>query len=101
MPSIGFQSQVALSATSSFSSSSAWIEILDESIARQGVHLETRGIRSASRDGSRVRTGPYKVGGELSCYVDKNVLDVFLTYILGGNAASQVYPLADAFRPSI
>ena len=36
------------------------------------------------------------MGGELSCYVDKNVLDVFLTYILGGNAASQVYPLADA-----
>jgi hypothetical protein len=96
-PSIGFQSQVALSATSSFSSSSLWIEMISESIAHQGVILDTNGIRGRrSRDGSRVRTGPYKVGGQLSCYVDKNVLDVFLSYILGGTVASQVYPLADA-----
>ncbi len=96
-PSVGFQSQVALSATSSFSGSSSWIEIISESIARQGVLLDTNGIRGTrSRDGSRVRTGPYKVGGQLSCYVDKNVLDVFLTYILGGTPTSQAYPLTDA-----
>ncbi len=96
-PSIGFQSQVALSTTSAFSSSSSWIEIISESIAKQGVILDTNGIRGTrSRDGSRVRTGPCKVGGQLSCYVDKNVLDLFLTYILGGTPTSQVYPLADA-----
>jgi hypothetical protein len=96
-PSVGFQSQVALSATSAFSSSSSWIEIISESIARQGVLLDTNGIRGTrARDGSRVRTGPYKVGGQLACYVDKNVLDVFLTYILGGAASSQVFPLADS-----
>jgi hypothetical protein len=96
-PSIGFQSQVALSSTSSFSGSPSWIEIISESIAKQGVILDTNGIRGTrSRDGSRVRTGPSKVGGQLSCYVDKNVLDVFLTYILGGTPTSQVYPLADA-----
>jgi len=73
-----------------------WIEFISESIARQGVILDTDGIRGTrSRDGSRVRTGPYKVGGQLSCYVDKNVLDVFLTYILGGAPTSEVYPLAE------
>jgi hypothetical protein len=96
-PSIGFQSQVALSATSAFSTSSSWIEIISESIARQGVILDTHGIRGTrSKAGERVRTGPYKVGGQISMYVDKYVLDTFLTYILGGTPTSQVYPLADA-----
>lgn len=95
--SLGFQSQVALSSTSSFSSSSLWIEILSESIARQGVILDTNGIRgSRSRDGSRVRTGAYKVGGQMSMYVDENVLDVFLAYVLGSGPTSHVYSLADA-----
>lgn len=95
-PSMGTASQMALSATSSFSSSSSWIEFISESIAAQGSIVDTDGIRGTrSRAGERVRTAPYKISGSLSCYVDKNMLDVLLTYILGGTPTSQVYPLAE------
>ena len=94
---VGFQSQVALSATSSFSSSSKWIQIQSESIKRQGTLVDADGIRGTrSHDSSRVRTPPYKVGGQMTVYCDINVLDVFLTYILGGTKSGSTYPLTDA-----
>ena len=94
---VGFQSQVALSATSSFSSSSKWIQIQSESIKRQGTLVDADGIRGTrSHDSSRVRTAPYKVGGQMTVYCDINVLDVFLAYVLGSGPTSHVYSLADA-----
>jgi hypothetical protein len=95
-PSIGFASQMALSATSSFSSSSKWIEFISESISAQRSFSDspgTRGTRSYSQE--RVRTMPYKVGGNLTFLCDINSMDLWLSYILGTGPTSSVYSLTE------
>jgi hypothetical protein len=96
-PSMGSASQMCLSATSTFNTSSSWIEFISESIMRHGVILSAddaiRGTRS--RAGERIRSGPYKISGSVSLYPDKNNLDLFLAYILGSGPSSQVYSLAE------
>src|ERR1700722_10501659 len=93
---MGSASQMALSSTSSFSSSSKWIEFLSENIVAHRSFAPSTGIRGTrSYDQSRLRTEPYTVGGTVNMIVDINSLDVWLAYILGAGPSSSVYSLAE------
>src|SRR5580700_315909 len=94
--SIGYASQMALSATSSFSSSSMWLEFVSESITAQRAFTDSPGIRGTrSYSQERVRTMPYKVGGTLNLLCDIYSMDTLLAYILGTGPTSSVYTLTD------
>jgi hypothetical protein len=95
-PSMGSAAQMALDTTSSFSSSSKWIEFISESITAQRSFPQSSGIRGTrSYDQSRLRNAPYKVGGTVTTLCDINSLDVWLKYILGSGPSSSVYSLAE------
>jgi Phage tail tube protein len=95
--SIGYASQMALSATSSFSSSSLWLEFVSESITAQRVFSDSPGIRGTrSYSQERVRTMPYKVSGTVNLLCDIHSMDTLLAYILGTGPTSSVYSLTDA-----
>ncbi|HEV8000911.1 MAG TPA: phage tail tube protein [Planctomycetaceae bacterium] len=94
--SIGFASQMALSATSSFSSSSLWLEFISESITAQRAFTDSSGIRGTrSYSQERVRTMPYKVGGTVNLLCDISSMDALLAYILGTGPTSSVYALTE------
>lgn len=92
----GFASQMALSATSSFSSSSLWLEFISESITAQRAFSDSPGIRGTrSYSQERVRTMPYKVSGTVNLLCDISSMGVLLEYILGTGPTSSVYTLTD------
>lgn len=96
-PSVGALGQMALDATSSFSSSSKWIEFNSESISKKGVIVDSAGIRGTrSHSAERVRSGPYKINGTVQLDCSIAALDTLLAYILGAGPASHVYSLAEA-----
>ena len=94
--SIGFASQMALSSTSTFSSSSLWLEFVSESMTAQRAFADSPGIRGTrSYAQERVRTTPYKVGGTVNLLCDISSLDALLAYILGTGPTSSVYSLTE------
>jgi Phage tail tube protein len=96
--SIGFASQMALSATSSFSSSSTWLEFISESITAQRTFSDSPGIRGTrSYAQERVRTMPYKIGGTVNLLCDISSMDALLAYILG-TGTSPTYSLTDPLQ---
>ncbi len=95
-PSLGSAGQMALDTTSSFSSSSKWIEFNGESVAAQRTILDSTGIRGTrSRSQERTRSGPYRVSGAINMDCSTAMLDVWLSYILGSGPVSSVYSLAE------
>jgi hypothetical protein len=98
--SIGFASQMALSATSSFSSSSSWLEFISESITAQRTFSDSPGIRGTrSYSEERVRTMPYKISGTVNLLCDIYSMDTLLAYVLGTGPTSSVYSLTDTLTP--
>lgn len=96
-PSIGSAAQMALDPTSSFSSSSLWIDFLSETVTAHRVILDGEGIRGTrSRSQERTRTGPCRVGGRVTAECSVTFLDTVLKYVLGAGPSGAVYSLAEA-----
>jgi hypothetical protein len=88
---------MAFDTTSSFSSSSLWLDFESESITAQrsfAFENSIRGTRSQPQE--RTRTAPYKVGGNVTFAADISTMDMWLKYILGSGPASSVYSLSES-----
>jgi hypothetical protein len=91
---------MAIDSDATFDSSSLWISFLNESIAKQGVILDTDGIwGSRSHRQENFRTGPYKVGGGVNLIPTILTLDDLLLYVMGSGPASSVYSLTETLTP--
>lgn len=80
-----------------FDSSSERYELVRESVSKQGVILDTNGIRGTrSHHSIRTRAGSYEAGGTVVTHPDPVGLDLWLPRILGGTESADSFPLAEA-----
>ncbi len=93
----GSQVQVAFDTALPFDTGSIPLEIISENLTKQGVILETGGLRgSRQHPAERTRTGPYKVSGSLLLPVSRVALDNLLPTILGGSESTDVFDFAES-----
>lgn len=98
-PNTGAKAKVAFDVALPFDGSSIPIEIISNTLGKQGSILSTDGLRGTRQyPRSRTRTGTYVVSGQLAMACSPLMMDYFLPMILGGNEATDVFDISETLQ---